>query len=105
MKNPQETTPDFPGLLSLVECDPQGEIVQAEGDNAETLGNILLYFKQMADLIGDSLGLEALEEGRLMGKSVTAVCLPRDDESILGALFESKAKIEAVLPSLMEPND
>lgn len=90
----------FDGLLSLVECDSRGTILQAEGDNAETLGNVLLYFKQMADLIGEAFGLEELEEARLVGKSVTAVCLPRDEEVLLGALFENKARIDAVLPQL-----
>lgn len=98
-----QNSSSFPGLISLVECDEGGVIIQSEGDDAETLGNVTVYFHQMAALIGDSFGLEGMEEGRMFGKNMTAVCLPRD-HSTLGALFESKAKIDNVLSTLMSGN-
>ena len=92
---------EFPGLLALIDCDESGEVVQAEGDNTDTLASILLYTKQMGELIGASLGLETVEEARVMSKSVTAVCVPREDGSFRGALFEARAKIDAVLPKII----
>ena len=99
-KQLMEPNAEFPGLLALIDCDADGEVLQQEGENTETLASILLYTKQMAELIGASLGLEAVEEARIMSKSVTAVCIPREDGAYRGALFEARAKIDAVLPKL-----
>lgn len=100
MSTMPDSEAEFPGLISLVDCDADGEAVQAEGDNTETLASILLYTKQMGELIGASLGLEQVEEARVMGKSVTAVCVPSSDGGFRGALFESRAKIDAILPRI-----
>lgn len=92
----------FSGLLSLVDCDASGEITQSEGDDVEMLGNILVYHRQMAELIGNAMGMDAFQEGRMVGKNVTAICIPKSDGSNMGALFDNKAKIDSVLPLLTE---
>ena len=93
--------PHYPGLLGVIECDESGTVLQAEGENAEALGQVLVFIHQIADLIGESFGLDGLEEGHVIGKSMTAVCVPRGG-SDLGALFDNKAKISEILPSLLE---
>lgn len=98
--SPNSSSSEFPGLLSLVEVNRSSNILQAEGDDAETLAGVLVYFNQMTDLIGESLGLDGIVEGRMIGRSMTAVCLPTPD-SIRGALFENRANIDAVLPKLL----
>jgi hypothetical protein len=102
MANLPDNDPNFSGLLSLVECDTSGNILQTEGEDAETLVSVLLYFEQMAEKMGDALGFDALTEGRLIGKNVTAICLPRTG-STLGALVDSRAKIEPLIENLL-PN-
>lgn len=90
----------FPGLISLVECDESGQIVEAEGDDAEVMGQMMLYYQQMANLIGESFGLGPLEQGRLHSKQLTAVCVPQESGT-LGALFDSKAPIDDLLPAIL----
>ncbi|MEO0795832.1 MAG: hypothetical protein AAFX93_11745 [Verrucomicrobiota bacterium] len=94
-------TPQFPGLLGMIECDEAGNILHSEGDDAEALGQVLVFMHQISDLIGESFGLDGLEEGHFIGKHMTAVCVPRGG-SDLGVLFESKANISEILPSILE---
>lgn len=92
--------PQQPGVLGLIECDETGAVLHAEGDDAEALGQVLVFVHQVADLIGESFGLDGLEEGHIIGKSMTAVCVPRGG-SDLGVLFDNKAKITELLPRLL----
>lgn len=94
-------TPQYPGLLGLIECDESGTVLHADGDEVEALGQVLVFIHQISDLIGESFGLDGLEEGHVIGKSMTAVCVPRGG-SDLGVLFDNKAKISNVLPELLE---
>lgn len=94
-------TPQFPGVLGLIECDEVGNVLHAEGEDPEALGQVLVFVHQLADLIGESFGLEGLEEGHIVGKSMTAVCVPRGG-SDLGVMFDNKANISAILPQLLE---
>ncbi len=104
MNLPTSNESEFPGLLALVDCDADGEIVQAEGENTATLASVLAYAKQMAGIIGASLGLETFEEVRISSKTVTAVCLPEvgvgGPGGFRGALCDQKAKIETLLTKL-----
>ncbi|WOO39527.1 hypothetical protein [Rubellicoccus peritrichatus] len=89
------------GLIGYIECDQTGEILKSEGDDIEALGSVLIYFQQIADLIGESLGFEPMEEARIIGRSTTTVCLAKND-STLGVIFNSRAKIEEILPVVVE---
>ncbi len=94
-------TPQFPGVMGLIECDETGQVLHAEGDDPEALGHVLVFVHQVADLIGESFGLEGLEEGHIIGKSMTSVCVPRGG-SDLGVMFDNKADITSILPQLLE---
>ncbi len=94
-------TPQFSGVLGLIECDEAGNILHADGDDPEALGQVLVFVHQLADLIGESFGLDGLEEAHIIGKSMTAVCVPRGG-SDLGVMFDSKADISQTLPQLLD---
>lgn len=89
------------GLIGYIECDQTGEIIKSEGEDIEALGSVLVYFQQMADLIGVSFGFEPMEEARVIGRSTTTVCLAKTD-STLGVIFNSRAKIDEILPVVLE---
>jgi len=93
--------PQHPGVLGVIECDESGTILQEEGDEVEALGQVLVFAHQIADLIGESFGLDGLEEGHIIGKSMTAVCVPRG-ASDLGVLFDNKASIAKLLPEILQ---
>jgi hypothetical protein len=90
----------LPGVIGCASCNVNGTTDESFGDEAEVLSNVLIYFQQMADLIGESCGLESLTEAHLMGQSLTAVCLPRGDNT-LGVLFGPKAKPAQVIPLIV----
>ncbi|MGE9294828.1 MAG: hypothetical protein ACQKBV_00860 [Puniceicoccales bacterium] len=92
--------PQYPGVLGLIECDESGTVLMQEGDDVDALGQVLVFIHQISDLIGESFGLDGLEEGHLIGKSMTAVCVPRGG-SDLGILFDNKASISTILPEIL----
>jgi hypothetical protein len=89
----------MPGVLGVVTCSQDGGITYCAGDEAELLGGVLGHLDQTSRLIGECLGLESLQEVRLMGKTLTAVCFPRGDE-LCGVLVDRKAQLADVLARL-----
>lgn len=87
------------GVTGLVEVNPEGLVTKAHGDEAELLGNALVFIGQMADLIGESLGMDSHKEVIVRGKSQSAICLPTD-EGLLGVLVNSKVKMAELQPLL-----
>lgn len=87
------------GVTGLVEVDNDGLITEARGDEAELLGNALVFIGQMADLIGETLGMDSHKEVVVRGKSQSAICLPTDD-GLLGILVNSKVKMADLVPVL-----
>ncbi len=61
------------------------------GAEAEALGNVLACLLQLSTLVGDSFGLENLEEAHLSGKTLGIICLP-GDASTLGLVVNSRAR-------------
>lgn len=90
---------EYPGVKGFVECDKMGTVLQAEGDDAETFGGVVGYFEQMANLIGESFGLDAIEEAVIICSSQCAIALPKADKSI-GVLYDPKTKIKDLMPLL-----
>lgn len=86
-----------PGLIGLIEIDASGEILSAHGDGAEALGGVLSYVRQMAELMGDSLGFDAFEEAELNGKTTSSFCIPKGDTT-LGVISNHRTKISDILP-------
>lgn len=93
--------PDFQGLIAVVRCDDKGEIVQAEGEDAEILGGVVAFLGEMAMLLGNSFGLDEMEEGQLLGKNTTVVCVNQGD-GYAGLLFEGKTKARQIVPLVLE---
>lgn len=96
--------PECEGLIAVVSTDNSGEIVHAEGDDAEILGGVIAYLGEIASLLGGSFGLDEMEEAQLLGKNTTAVCVNRGD-GYAGLLFEGKTKAKTIVPLVLEHLD
>ena len=86
----------MPGVLGIVTCSLEGEITNCAGDEAELLGGILGHLDQTSRLIGECLGIENLVEIRLLGKTLTAACIPREHD-FCGILMDRKAPVTEIL--------
>ncbi|MGB0370273.1 MAG: hypothetical protein ACPGN3_02920 [Opitutales bacterium] len=90
----------LPGLTGMVTCDHSGNIDTHTGDEAEMFGTVVPYLPYQASLIGESFGLEGIEEVTLMGKNVSCVIVPKE-EQVHGFIFDSKAKIKDILQQVL----
>lgn len=82
----------IPNVLGFVQCSDSGDIIEQKGDEAEVLANVLIYFQQVAGLIGESFGLEDFQEAQIQGKSLTVVCMPHEGGAI-GVLLSSRTRM------------
>lgn len=82
----------IPNVLGFVQCSESGDIIEQKGDEAEVLANVLIYFQQVAGLIGESFGLEDFQEAQIQGKTLTVVCMPHEGGSI-GVLLSSRTRM------------
>ena len=95
-----EEITSLPGLIGVVKCDDSGEIESYTGEEAEMLGTIVPYFCDLANLVGESFGLDEVQEATLVGKNITCVIVPTTEDT--GAyIFESKAKIKSLLDKIL----
>lgn len=92
---------EMQGVIGCVACDASGLVKECYGDEAELLGSVLGYFQQLTDLIGEALGLDPLEEAHVMGKSVTAVCLPGAEDNV-GVVFQSRARVAETIQQIRQ---
>jgi len=81
-----------PNVIGFVQCSESGDIVLQEGSEVDVLANVLVYFRQVATLIGESFGLEDFQEAQIQGKSLTVVCLPHEGGAV-GVILNSRARI------------
>ncbi|MEM9226606.1 MAG: hypothetical protein AAGA45_01445 [Verrucomicrobiota bacterium] len=88
-------------VLGYIEIDTAGEIVSSYGDESDALSTVIPYFHQVADVMGESMGFDAFQEGLILGKSITAICLPKTD-STLGIICQSRANYSEVLTKVLE---
>tara|TARA_R100000027_G_scaffold61554_5_gene53007 strand:+ start:15737 stop:16051 length:315 start_codon:yes stop_codon:yes gene_type:complete len=89
------------GYIGSIECSASGSILEATGDDLEVFGQILGYTAQIANMIGEPFGLDAVEEVHLVGTNTTAICIPQE-ESSLGILCTSRASTEQILSELID---
>ena len=89
------------GYIGAIECSTSGSILEASGDDLEVFGNILGYTSQIANMIGEPFGLDAVEEVHLVGTNTTAICIPQE-ESNLGILCSNRANTEQILSELID---
>jgi hypothetical protein len=81
-----------PNVLGYVQCSDSGDVIVQEGNEVDVLANVLVYFQQVAGLIGESFGLEDFQEAQIQGKSLTVVCLPHQGGAV-GVILNSRARI------------
>lgn len=71
----------IPGVMGVVRCHENNDVIEQSNPEVAPFGNILMFFKQMASLLGESFGLEELAEAHIQGKEVSAVCLAKGEET------------------------
>lgn len=81
-----------PNVLGFVQCSDAGDVIVQEGNEVDVLANVLVYFQQVATLIGDSFGLEDFQEAQIQGKSLTVICLPHKGGAV-GVILNSRARV------------
>ena len=84
--------PGFEGVMGVVASSEDGEVFLSEGEDIEAFGDILVYFRQMCDKLGESFGLDDLEEGQIIGRSITAVCVAGQNADV-GILLNSRSLV------------
>jgi len=90
-----------PSVIGFVQCSEEGDIIAQEGNDVDVLSTVLVYFQQIANLIGDSFGLENYQEAQIQGQSLTVITSPYG-EGVVGIIVNSKLKINEVARMLRE---
>ncbi|MGF1530202.1 MAG: hypothetical protein ACFCU4_02460 [Puniceicoccaceae bacterium] len=93
--------PLYTGLNAVVRCDSGGEVTFSEGEDAEILGGVVSFIGDISNLIGNSFGLDQLEEAQIQGRNTTAVCINQGD-GYLGLLFDGKARAKQIIPEVLK---
>ncbi len=90
-----------PHVLGYVHCSEAGDVLVQEGNEVDVLANVLIYFQQVAGLIGESLGLEGFNEAHIQGKSLTVVSMPLDGGAI-GVILNNRARVSEVIAQMRQ---
>jgi hypothetical protein len=85
-----------PNVIGYVLCSDSGDIIEQEGSEVAVLASVLVYFQQVAGLIGESFGLEDLQEAQIQSKSLTVLCVPHKGGAF-GVILSSRTKINEVI--------
>jgi hypothetical protein len=90
-----------PNVIGYVQCSESGDILVQEGNEVDVLANVLIYFQQVAGLIGESFGLEDFQEAQIQGKSLTVICIPHEGGSI-GVILNSRTRINETVAMIRQ---
>jgi hypothetical protein len=90
--SPVQQIMQAPNVLGYVQCSESGDVIVQEGNEVDVLANVLVYFQQVAALIGESFGLEGFQEAQIQGKALTVICLPHEGGAV-GVILNSRARI------------
>lgn len=90
-----------PNVIGYVQCSESGDILVQEGNEVDVLANVLIYFQQVAGLIGESFGLEDFQEAQIQGKSLTVICIPHEGGSI-GVILSSRTRINETVTMIRQ---
>ncbi len=85
-----------PNVLGYVHCSETGDVLVQEGNEVDVLASVLVYFHQVAMLIGDSFGLEGFHEAHIQGKSLMVICLPHQGGTV-GLLVNTRARVAEIV--------
>jgi len=88
-----------PNVIGYVYCSDAGDILEQEGNEVTVLASVLVYFQQVAGLIGESFGLEDFQEAQIQSKSLVVLCVPYKGGSF-GVILNSRLKINEVITAL-----
>jgi len=80
--------PDIKGWVAIRNDGTQNV---ASDDKAEQLGDVLIYFNQVSELIGGTFGLDKIDEIHIVCDELTAVCMPGIKETV-GVIFDKDTK-------------
>ncbi len=90
--SPVQQIMQAPNVLGYVQCSESGDVIVQEGNEVDVLANVLVYFQQVASLIGESFGLEDFQEAQIQGRSLTVICVPHQGGAV-GVILNSRARI------------
>lgn len=90
-----------PHVLGYVHCSEAGDVLVQEGNEVDVLANVLIYFQQVAGLIGESLGLEEFHEAHIQSKSLTVVSMPHQGGAI-GVILNNRARVAEVVAQMRQ---
>lgn len=82
----------IPNVVGYLRCTEAGDIIDQQGTDAEALSGVIVYFQQIANLIGDSFGLENLQEAQIQAKSLNVICLS-DNTDLIGVILNTRARL------------
>ncbi len=74
----------------------------ASDNNAKELGDVLIYFCDVSELIGETFGLGRVDEIHIVCDEATAVCLPGDKETV-GVIFDKNTRPNQFLAKYNTP--
>lgn len=86
-------------VMGIVRSSVSSDLLEHTGSEAEAFGNVLIYFQQMASLVGESFGLEDLQEAAIQGKTINALCLPMGEQTF-GVIMNARSKASEVVTQL-----
>jgi hypothetical protein len=89
------------GMIGAIACDASGTVLEATSEDLEVFGSILGYITQVADMIGEPFGMDAIEEVQMEAANTKAVCIPNEGE-VIGVLCNSRANIDDVVSLISE---
>ena len=90
-----------PNVIGYVRCSEAGDVIEQEGNEVDVLANVIVYFQQIAVLIGESFGLEHFHEAQIQGKSLTVVCIPVNNE-VVGVILNSRARVNEIVVQMRQ---
>ncbi len=90
-----------PNVIGYVQCSESGDVIVQEGNEVDVLANVLVYFQQVAGLIGESFGLEDFQEAQIQGKSLTVICLPHQGGAV-GVILNSRTRLNEAVTAVRQ---
>lgn len=91
-QTPVQQIMQTPNVIGFVQCSESGDVIVQEGNEVDVLANVLVYFQQVAALIGESFGLEDFQEAQIQGRSLTVICLPYQGGAV-GVILNSRNRL------------
>jgi predicted regulator of Ras-like GTPase activity (Roadblock/LC7/MglB family) len=92
------------GILAYVKVDQSGLAVIVEGQYATQLSEFIGYFYEMANLIGDTFGMDPLEDAFIKSDKINTFCVPLTDNTLVGIITDHGMKPEALRKLLKHGN-